>query len=145
MALSDFIPSDEQHRIVDAITQAERRTSGEICVHVTPRCRGDVYKQAVRTFNRLKLYQTQLRNAMLIFVAYESRKFAIIGDQGIDAVVPAHFWTLEKETLAQALKQGKPVDGLCTVIGQLGDTLAKFFPADRNDVNELSNEITYED
>ena len=63
MALADFIPSEGQRRIADAITAAERHTTGEICVHVTPRCRGDVVKRAKKTFNRLHLYTTKRRNS----------------------------------------------------------------------------------
>ena len=95
MALVDFIPSEGQRRIADAITAAERHTTGEICVHVTPRCRGDVLKRAAKTFNRLHLYTTKRRNAVLIFIAYDDRKLAILGDTGINAVVPHGFWDSE--------------------------------------------------
>ena len=104
MALADFIPNEGQRRIADAITAAERHTTGEICVHVTPRCRGDVMKRAARTFNRLHLYTTKRRNAVLIFIAYEARKLAILGDSGINAVVPKGFWNNEVEELTRYLK-----------------------------------------
>ena len=105
MALADFIPSEGQRRIADAITAAERHTTGEICVHVTPRCRGNVYKRAVKTFNRLHLYTTKRRNAVLIFIAYEARKFAILGDTGINDAVPEGFWDSESEELRNARQE----------------------------------------
>ena len=111
MALADFIPSEGQRRIAAAITAAERHTTGEICVHVTPRCRGNVMKRAARTFDRLHLYSTKRRNAVLIFVAYQDRKFAILGDTGINNVVPEGFWNQEVEELTRYLKAGRPVDG----------------------------------
>lgn len=144
MALVDFIPSEGQRRIADAITDAERHTTGEICVHVTPRCRGNVVKKAVKTFNRLHLYTTRRRNAVLIFVAYQDRKLAILGDTGINEVVPHGFWDGEVEELTRYLKAGRPVDGLCAIIARMGDRLSQYFPGERDDDNELSNEVTYD-
>ncbi|MBQ9820935.1 MAG: TPM domain-containing protein [Muribaculaceae bacterium] len=145
MALADFIPSEGQRRIADAITAAERHTTGEICVHVTPRCRGDVVRRATKTFNRLHLYTTKRRNAVLIFVAYEDRKFAILGDTGINEAVPKGFWEGEVAELGKYLKAGRPVDGLCEIIARMGDRLSEYFPGERDDENELSNEVSYDD
>ena len=145
MALADFIPSEGQRRIADAITDAERHTTGEICVHVTPRCRGDVVRRAIKTFNRLHLYTTKRRNAVLIFVAYDDRKFAIVGDTGINEVVPGDFWEGEVRELTQYLKVGRPVDGLCAVIARMGERLAAYFPGERDNEDELSNEVTFDD
>ena len=145
MALADFIPSEGQRRIADAITAAERHTTGEICVLVTPRCRGDVMKRATRTFNRLHLYTTKRRNAVLIFVAYDARKFAILGDTGINDVVPQGFWDGEVEELGRYLKAGRPVDGLCEIIARIGERLSEYFPGERDDENELSNEVSFDD
>ena len=121
MALADFIPSEGQRRIADAITAAERHTTGEICVHVTPRCRGNVMKRAVKTFNRLHLYTTKRRNAVLIFIAYDDRKLAILGDTAIHEAVPEGFWDGEVEELTNYLKAGRPVDGLCAIIARMGE------------------------
>jgi len=145
MALVDFIPPEGQRRIADAITAAERHTTGEICVHVTPRCRGDVMKRAARTFNRLHLYTTKRRNAVLIYIAYEARKLAILGDTGINKAVPEGFWNEEVEELTRYLKAGRPVDGLCAIIARIGERLSQFFPGERDDENELSNEVTFDD
>jgi len=145
MALADFIPTEGQRRIAATITAAERHTTGEICVHVTPRCRGNVMKRATKAFNRLHLYATKRRNAVLIFVAYQDRKFAILGDTGINEVVPRGFWDSEVEELTRYLKAGRPVDGLCEIIAHMGERLSQYFPGERDDENELSNEVTFDD
>ena len=145
MALADFIPSEGQRRIADAITAAERHTTGEICVHVTPRCRGNVVKRATRTFDRLHLYTTRRRNAVLIFIAYEARKYAILGDTAINDAVPEGFWDGEVEELGRYLKAGRPVDGLCEIIARIGERLSQYFPGERDDENELSNEVSFDD
>ncbi len=143
MPLTDFISTEGQQRIARAIARAEKRTSGEICVHVTPKCDDDVMETAKRKFQELGLCNTRRRNAVLIYIAYSDRKFAILGDSGIDKAVPGDFWHTEKETLARYLADHRQVDGLCEVVRQIGDSLAAYFPADREDINELSNEVTY--
>ena len=97
MRLDDFISIPDQGRVVDAIGDAEKMTSGEIRVHLTPECGTDVMRDAIKTFNRLKMYKTRHRNGVLIYMAFESRKFAILGDSGINAVVPEDYWENEKE------------------------------------------------
>lgn len=145
MALVDFISVEGQERIARAITQAEKCTSGEICVHITPKCRGDVMKRAKLKFDQLVLYKTMRRNAVLIYIAYQDRKFAILGDYGIDQVVPPDFWRQEKDTLAKYLADHRQLDGICEVVKQIGDSLSSYFPADREDINEISNEVTYDE
>ena len=145
MQLDDFISIPDQRRVVDAIGAAESNTSGEIRVHITPKCGNDVMKDAAKTFNRLKMYKTRHRNGVLIYVAFESRRFAILGDAGINNVVPQGYWEAEKDTLLEHLKAGDPATGLCKVIASVGEKLKSYFPIEEDDENELSNEISYEE
>ncbi|MDD6019432.1 MAG: TPM domain-containing protein [bacterium] len=144
MPLIDFLTESEQRRIVAAIGDAEKCTSGEIRVHIEPKCRrGDAMKRAEQVFNHLRMYETRERNAVLIYLAYESRVFAIIGDCGIHSRVPADYWDGEKELLLSHLKQGRAADGICAVIASIGKRLAEYFPWTDNDINEQSDEISY--
>ncbi|MGN0213425.1 MAG: TPM domain-containing protein [Muribaculaceae bacterium] len=144
MPLIDFLTEAEQKRIVEAIEAAERRTSGEIRVHVEPKCKNvDPVKRAVEVFDSLRMYETKERNGVLIYVAYLSRKFAIIGDCGINNSVPEGFWDEEKSTMLKHLSAGKAADGICQVIAQVGENLAEYFPWTPDDVNEQSDEISY--
>ena len=145
MQLDDFISISDQRRVVDAIGDAEKKTSGEIRVHITPKCGTDVMKAAAKTFNRLKMYKTRHRNGVLIYVAFESRRFAILGDAGINGVVPEGYWEQEKDTLLEHLKAGDPATGMCKVIASVGEKLKTYFPMEEDDENEQSNEISYED
>lgn len=145
MQLDEFISIPNQRRVVSAITEAEKMTSGEIRVHLTPRCGDDVMHDAIKTFDRLQMYKTRHRNGVLIYVAFESHKFAILGDSGINAVVPTNYWDNEIDTLLGYLKQGDPTTGLCNVIASVGEKLKAFFPIEEDDENELSNEISYEE
>lgn len=145
MQLDNFISKPDQGRVVAAIGEAEKMTSGEIRVHITPRCGDDVMRDAIKVFNRLGMYKTRHRNGVLIFVAFESRKLAIIGDSGINEVVSTNYWDEEKDILLEFLKNGDPATGLCAVIARVGAKLKAYFPIEEDDVNELSNEISYEE
>ena len=145
MALESFLDKESQRRIVETIGVAEKCTSGEIRLHVEPTCKcGNPYERAVEVFNKLEMYATEARNGVLIYVAYKSRKFAIIGDDGINRKVGADFWENEKDVLAGYLKAGQAADGLCEVIKMIGENLSQHFPYQKDDVNELSDEISYE-
>lgn len=145
MQLDKFISILDQGRVVAAIGEAEMMTSGEIRVHLTPHCGDDVMHDAINAFNRLGMFKTRHRNGVLIFVAFESRKFAILGDSGINEVVPINYWDEEKDILLNYFKQGDPATGLCAVIARVGEKLKGHFPIEDDNVNELSNEISYEE
>ncbi len=99
MSASKFLSEADKAILVKEIESAELRTSGEIRVHIESNCSSDPVARAVAVFNTLKMYRTKDRNAVLIYVAYHSRKLAIIGDSGINAVVPDGFWDDVKEVL----------------------------------------------
>lgn len=143
MKLDDFLTPLEQQRIVDAIAEAERKTSGEIRVHVTPTCDDDPLEKAREVFAQLEMHKTRHRNGILLFIAFESRKFAIVGDEGIDNVVPADYWDSERDTLVGFLKRGEAARGIEGVIHSFGEKLKAHFPIEEDDTNELSNEISY--
>ena len=136
--------TDEQRRaIVRAITDAEATTSGEIRLHVEANCKKDnVLDRAAEVFFQLKMNETEARNGTLIYLAYEDRKFAIIGDEGINAVVPANYWDGTKQVMAEHFKKAEFMEGILFAIKETGSHLKQYFPISENDKNELSNEIS---
>lgn len=143
MASSKFLSKDEQAQIVKAIESAELNTSGEIRVHLESLCNGDPFERAVYLFNKLKMHKTKDHNGVLIYVAFESKKFAIIGDSGINEKVPDNFWDREKELLLSFLREGEISKGLISVIEIAGNNLKSYFPYQTDDTNEQSNEISF--
>lgn len=135
----------EEQRIVAAIRKAESRTSGEIRLFVEPFCMSDdPVERAAELFHLLGMDNTQGRNGVLVYLAYESRHFAIWGDMGIHERVGFDFWDAEKRLLRKRLQEGERVAGLCEVIIQIGEQLCAYFPADQKDnPNELPDEIIY--
>ena len=135
---------EEDHRVVEAIRQAELNTSGEIKVHIENRCKGDVEERSLVVFNRLKLNETQLRNGVLIYLAVKDHKFAILGDEGVNNVVEEGFWNDIRDLMASAFKEGRFADGLEQGIQRCGEKLKAYFPYQSDDINEITDEISYE-
>lgn len=143
MAEKLFSP-EEKAQILAAIQSAETRTSGEIQVHIENHCTGDVLDRAAEVFETLKMYQTKDRNGVLFYLAVLDHKFAILGDAGINAVVPTNFWEKIKEQMAAQFRQGKFSQGLIEGIHLAGDQLRAHFPYNESgDKNELSDEVSF--
>ncbi len=140
--MSSTFTESEIQQISDAIALAELRTSGEIRVHIDKKCFGNPVKKAIRVFNSLGMHRTKQRNAVLIYLATKHNKLAIIGDQGINAYVPDHFWDDERELMINHFKQGNFIEGLTEGILKVGEQMKSAFPYEEGDVNELDNEIT---
>lgn len=143
MKVKDFIGDKGKALIEQAIKEAELNTSGEIRVHLESKCSGDPLQRAVYIFNYLKMYRTQARNGVLVYVAVGSRKYAIIGDAGINAVVPDNFWDGIKEQMQQNFAAGNYVDGLVQAIRESGVSLKRYFPYQSDDINEQPDEISF--
>ncbi len=138
-----FFNSEEEARIVSAIRGAERATSGEIRVHVEVGARKPALEVAARVFRQLKMEDTQDRNGVLILLAVDRREFAILGDEGINKVVPEDFWATERDLMQQHFKKGDFASGIEQAIQQIGRKLKQYFPYQTDDVNELPDEISY--
>ncbi|MDB5264176.1 MAG: rane protein, partial [Adhaeribacter sp.] len=90
--MRDTITPEDERQIENAIQEAETNTSGEIRVHIENNCDSEVLDRATQVFAYLHMHQTALRNGVLFYVALKSHKFAVLGDAGINAVVPPNFW-----------------------------------------------------
>lgn len=139
----DFLSTTEEQEIIYAITQAEKETSGEIRVHIEEHSDLPTLERAKEVFEMLNMHQTNARNGVLFYIGVKDRHFGIIGDEGIDAVVPYDFWESTKEKVIMHFKQNLFKEGLIAGILHTGKQLKNFFPNDNeNDKNELPNEIS---
>jgi uncharacterized membrane protein len=139
----EFFSNEDKNRITEAIKVAELNTSGEIRLHVEPKCKEDVLDRAAAIFSQLNMHKTEARNGVLFYLSIEDKKFAILGDAGINQKVPADFWNSIKESIVVLFKEGKFSEGLEKGILMAGEQLKAHFPYLENDVNELSDEISY--
>lgn len=140
-----FFSNAEKEKIVTAIREAEKETSGEIRLHLEKSARRDVYQRALDVFYKIGMQKTAQRNGVLIYLATGERKFAILGDEGINKVVPENFWEDIVAKMTDRFKQGEFCEGISQGINQIGEKLKAYFPYRSDDVNELSDEISVED
>ncbi len=140
-----FFSEAEQKRITDAIKQAELQTSGEIKVHVEEHCPyDDPLHRATEVFRFLSLEHTALRNGVLFYISITDRKFAILGDQGIDRATGPDFWNASKDLMYLYLHSGDTITGLCLAIEKAGEALKLHFPYDsETDKNEIPDNISF--
>ena len=137
-----FLSKEDEQEIVQAIVSAEKNTSGEIRVHIEERSEKAPLDRAQEVFFELHMNETKDRNGVLFYVGISDKKFAIIGDEGIDKVVESDFWDCTKDIVIANFKGGNYKKGLVEGILRAGERLKKYFPYQSDDMNELSNEIS---
>ncbi len=139
----NFFSKEEKEVIKSAVKEAELNTSGEIRVHIDNHCKEDVMDRAAWWFGKLEMQKTEQRNGVLFYLAVKDQKFAILGDAGINAVTPEDFWDSIKEKMMASFKEGALAIGLKEGILMAGEALKSHFPYQDDDVNELSDEISF--
>jgi uncharacterized membrane protein len=144
MKASEFLTKEQKLQIAEAIKIAEHATSGEIRVHLELQCKVNVLERASFIFAKLGMHKTALRNGVLFYLAVEDKKFAILGDVGINKVVPPGFWDQIKSSMQEKFEIGKFANGLVKGIIMTGDFLKTHFPYEVDDVNELPDDISYD-
>lgn len=144
MNASSFFTKEQQDAILASVKEAEKETSGEIRVHIETSCDEDVLDRTAWVFKKLGMHKTDERNGVLFYLAVNDRKFAIIGDAGINSKVPEGFWNEISELLVKNFKEGKFTEGLSEGILMAGKQLQAHFPFKKEDVNELSDEISFD-
>ncbi|MEJ7779361.1 MAG: TPM domain-containing protein [Daejeonella sp.] len=135
----------EQQLISNAVESAERFTSGEIRICIEKTCSEPVLDRAANYFKKLGMDKTAKRNGVLIYVATSDHQFAIIGDSGMNSLVPHDFWDSTKEAMLTHFKNGDLAGGIITGVKLAGEQLQGFFPYHDSDVDELPNDISYMD
>ena len=144
MSRKDFsLKTKDENEIVEAIRTAEKRTSGEIRVHLEKSSGSqDIFERAMEVFHHLKMDNTKEENGVLIYVATEDRNFVIYGDKGINDKVEDDFWESTKDVILEHFKKGNFKQGLVDGILMAGEQLKRHFPWQEDDENELSDQIS---
>jgi uncharacterized membrane protein len=145
MKASSFFTKEQQADILSAIKEAEDMTSGEIRVHIENQIDGDVLDRAAWIFKKIKMHETAEKNGVLFYLAVVNRKFAIIGDEGINSKVPEGFWDNIKDIMETHFREEKFSEGLTKGILMAGLQLKTHFPYHKDDVNELPDDISFDD
>ncbi|HLN81955.1 MAG TPA: TPM domain-containing protein [Thermoanaerobaculia bacterium] len=142
--MASFFSKLDSDRIVSAIAEAERRSSGEIRVHVTLRKPDDLESRARHRFERLGMTNTAERNGVLFYIAPAVRRFQILGDSGIHERCGPDFWKEVAAEMEESFRRGEFTEGVVRGVGKVGDLLNLHFPRSKADKNELPNAIDEE-
>ena len=134
--------------IVDAVARAEATTSAEIRVHLERRVhrwpgqRPDALRRARKVFAHLGMHLTAERHGVLIYLAIEDRKLAIVGDEGIHRRVGDTYWEAVRDLMIAQLREGRALDAVLAGVAEVGRVLAEHFPRRPDDRNELSDQVS---
>ncbi len=141
----DYFSAEEKKSVVDAIQRAEKRTSGEVRVFIESRCRFvNPLHRAYEIFQGLKMYETDARNAVLVYVAMKDRQLAVYGDENIHKKVGEAFWNEEVQKMLHHFNRSNYAEGIAQIVDEIGEALAQHFPYDENgDKNELPDDIVF--
>lgn len=140
MKMEEFLSRLDESRVVEAIRAAERRTTGEIRVFVSTREAGDALAHAKRRFEKLGMTHTRERNAVLLYFAPRSRKFALVGDRGIHEKCGASFWAEAVAEVQAPLQSEHFTEAVVLGVRKVGELLARHFPGP-GESNELPDAV----
>lgn len=141
MKPKDFISKLDEEKIVAAIGEAELKTSGEIRVYISRKNRDDALDAAQKRFEKLGMTNTRLRNGVLIYLAPQTQKFAVVGDVGIHKICGDSFWNMIREKMSALLRGGHFTEAILAAVHETGTALSKHFPRRPDDTNELPDQI----
>jgi uncharacterized membrane protein len=142
MRTREFLGKLEHDRIIQAIHEAESKTSGEIRVLIERgKLKSDPLEAAQGKFHRLGMHKTRERNAVLIFVAPRVHKFAVVGDNAIHEKCGDEFWQRVVERMRTHFQNEKFSDALVEAVQEIGSLLAMHFPKTVRDTNELPDDV----
>ena len=145
MASTNFLSSDQEQHIIEAIRRAENQTSGEIRIHIEDEVSIDPLERAAYIFHELGMDQTDQQNGVLIYIASDDHKAAIYGGKGIHQQTEDNFWNSILSDLLSHFKHQEYVQGLEEAVHRVGKQLTNLFPPNSDDVNELTDEISYKE
>ncbi|MFT3903942.1 MAG: TPM domain-containing protein [Niabella sp.] len=142
-----ILSDTDKERIVQAIREAENRTSGEIRVFMEQHCKAtNPVERAAELFFSLQMEKTVDRNAVLLYVALKDHKLAVFGDEGIHQKTGEIYW---QELISHVLRHFNKKDiaaGISQYVQEIGEGLSHHFPYDRaTDHNELPDDIVFGD
>ncbi|HEX5023773.1 MAG TPA: TPM domain-containing protein [Agriterribacter sp.] len=143
--IKHFFSPEENERIVAAIRESERRTSGEIRVYIESHCRFmNPVDRAIEIFYGLKMEKTEQRNGVILYIALKDHQLALFGDEGIYQKVGKPFWDKAVQHILSEFSAVRYSEGIVHVVKEIGEVLHEHFPYDSHtDRNELPDEIVF--
>lgn len=134
-------------RLAERVRASEAQHGGEIRICIESALplsylwRGaSARERAIMMFAKLRVWDTEANNGVLIYLLRAERAIEIVCDRGIARVVPQAQWDTLAARLGHALRAGQVEAGLAEAIDAVGALLAAHFGARGEDgSNELPN------
>lgn len=139
--MKDFLTTEEEQAVVEAIRAAELQTSGEIRVVITSRWILRLERHAWRLFHRLGMTRTRHRNGALIVLSTRRRRFVVLGDSGLNEIVEPGYWDGIAKAIGGLLHEGRKVEALISAIRMIGKSMADHWPPEASNPDELPDSI----
>lgn len=134
---------EEEKTIVTSIRTVEKHCTAELHVHLAGRIKKGIEQDAQLVFKKLKLYKTEHRNSVLIYVIPPLKKFIVLGDIGIHSKVKEEFWQEVAHKISDTIRERDIVHGILKGIELIGIRLTEYFPSTgKSNPNEISDEIS---
>jgi uncharacterized membrane protein len=140
-----FFTKEEQDQIVREVTAAEEKTSAEIVVRLERNCPGDPLTHCRDLLQSLGITQTKSRTGVILYISLEDHKVAIYGDEAVNNIIGQQRWKEICGQIVEGFQTGKPCEALCEAIRSIVEVLAPRLPCKVGDVNELPNELSFQD
>jgi uncharacterized membrane protein len=134
--------------MAEAVRRAEAGTSAEIRVHLERRVhrwpgqRPDALRRARKVFAHLGMHLTAEHHGVLIYLAVEDKKLAIVGDEGIHRQVGDAYWETVRDLMVARLREGRAIEAVLAGVAEVGRVLGRHFPRRPDDRNELSDQVS---
>jgi uncharacterized membrane protein len=141
--MSSYFSDIESEQFVHTIAQTETQTIGEVRIHIEDLCEVSPYDRAIEVFNKLGMYNTAQKTGVLIYLATEDKKLAIVGDKGIHDILGIHYWDKIIQEMKSKFQSESIFNGVMHGLKAISSELITHFPEKRLPNNELSNDISY--
>ena len=141
------LPPEALKRLAERVAASEQRHTGQIrmCVEAgLPwsyiRRHAPARERAITQFGKLRVWDTEANNGVLIYLLMAEHAIEIVADRGIVAAVPPEEWRAMTQHMAQAFAEGRFEDGLTLALEEVSALLVEHFPV-TPDAPPRSNEL----
>jgi uncharacterized membrane protein len=121
MKMRQFVKRLDHPRIVNAIKDAEQKTSIPVRVYVSHRAVTDPMQAARRALAQLGIHKHPGQKGVVVFIAPVSQQFAVFGDEGIHKSCGDEFWSRLADIVADHFKAGQFTAGIVGAITRLAE------------------------
>ena len=147
--MKKILTKDELQSLSVQIGEIEKKTSAEIRVVVRHKKHWSERKLSARQvaeheFRKLGMAKTREGTGILVFILVSDRKFELLADRGIIAVLPADFWVRAASKLSDHFSKSNFHHGLRSALAEIGEMLESKLPPTASNPDELPNDVIEE-